>query len=107
MNQTSNTTPQPVLPNATAVLVLGILYIVVGCMTLGLILGIIGLALSKEGRIAYARNPEGYSGYGMLNAGRVLCIIGIVLGSISVFYVIIVLAIGGAVLGSLAEIFTW
>ena len=95
------------LPNASAVLVLGILSIVVGCLTLGLILGIIGLALSKEGRIAYAQNPDGYSGYGMLNAGRVLCIIGIVLGSLSIVYAIIALSIGGAVLGILSEFFTW
>ena len=97
----------PMLPNASAVLVLGILSILVGCVTLGLVLGIIGLVLSKEGRIAYADNPNGYSGYGMLNAGRVLSIIGIVLGSLSVFYVIFALAVGGAVLGILSEVFTW
>lgn len=71
------------LPNATATLVLGILSIVVGCGSIGLILGIIGLVLSKEGKLLYDQNPDGYTGYSNLNAGRVLCIIGIILGSIA------------------------
>jgi hypothetical protein len=71
------------LPNATATLVLGILSIVIGCGSLGLILGIIGLVLSKEGKGLYDQNPDGYTGYSNLNAGRVLCIIGIILGGIA------------------------
>lgn len=38
------------LPNAVAALVLGICSIVFGCLFLGLILGIIGLALSSKGK---------------------------------------------------------
>ena len=70
------------LPNATATLVLGILSIVIGCGSIGLILGIIGLVISKEAKQLYDQNPDGYTGYSNLNAGRVLCIIGIILGSI-------------------------
>ncbi len=71
------------LPNATATLVLGILSIVIGCGSIGLILGIIGLVISKEGKQLYDQNPDGYTGYSNLNAGRVLCIIGVILGSIA------------------------
>lgn len=71
------------LPNATATLVLGILSIVIGCGSVGLILGIIGLVISKEGKDLYEKNPDGYTGYSNLNAGRVLCIIGIILGSLA------------------------
>jgi hypothetical protein len=71
------------LPNATTTLVLGILSIVIGCGSIGLILGIIGLVLSKEANKLYDQNPDGYTGYGSLNAGRILCIIGIVIGSLA------------------------
>ena len=76
------------LPNATATLVLGILSIVIGCGSIGLILGIIGLVISKEGKQLYDQNPDGYTGYSNLNAGRVLCIIGIILGSIALSIVL-------------------
>lgn len=69
------------LPNSTAVLVLGILSLIFWCL-IGLILGIIGLVISKEGKNLYEKNPTAYSGYGSLNAGRVLCIIGIILNGI-------------------------
>lgn len=71
------------LPNATSTLVLGILSIVIGCGSLGLILGIIGLVISKEGKQLYDQNPDGYTGYSNLNAGRILCIIGVILGGIA------------------------
>lgn len=69
------------LPNSTAVLVLGILSLIFWCL-IGLILGIIGLVISKEGKTLYEKNPTAYTGYGSLNAGRVLCIIGIILNGI-------------------------
>ena len=87
--------PQPQLPNATATLVLGILSIVFGCLFVGLVLGIIGLVLSKKGKEAYQANPSGYSGYGSLNAGRILSIIGIVLNGLWILYLIIFVAIIG------------
>ena len=76
------------LPNATAVLVLGILSLVFWCF-LGLILGIIGLVISKEGKSLYDQYPNSYTGYGSLNAGRVLCIIGIVINGLGYVVAII------------------
>lgn len=74
------------LPNAVAVLVLGILSIPACCFYGGgLIFGIIALVLAKKDRALYAANPEGYEGYSNLNTGRILAIIGIVL---SVLYIL-------------------
>ncbi|MBN1597717.1 MAG: hypothetical protein JW894_05445 [Bacteroidales bacterium] len=70
------------LPNASTTLVLGILSLVLGCGTIGFILGIVGLVISKESKELYEQDPDAYIGYGTLNAGRVLCIIGIVFGGI-------------------------
>lgn len=90
------------LPNANATLVLGILSIVFGCAIAGFVLGIIGLAISKDGKRLYDADPEKYYGYGNLQAGRVLSIIGVVIGSFSVLYVIFWVIIGGAALGFLS-----
>lgn len=84
------------LPNSTAVLVLGICSIVFGCFFVGVILGIIGLSLSSKGRRLYKDNPELYDGYGSLNAGWIMSIIGLVLSGIYVFYWIIAVAILGS-----------
>jgi len=92
------------LPNSTATLVLGILSIVLGCGILGLVFGIIGLVLSKEGKLLYDENPNGYSGWGNLNAGRIMCIIGIVFSGLSIIYIVSILAIGGSIIGILAKL---
>ncbi len=85
------------LPNATAVLVLGICSIVFSCFLVGLILGIIGLSLSPRGRRLYRENPELYEGYGQLNAGWIMSIIGTVLGGLYILYfLIMVMMVGGA-----------
>jgi|SRR6185437_10257474 len=88
------------LPNATAVLVLGICSVVFGCAFIGTILGIIGIVLSSKGRAMNRSNPEEYYGYGQLNAGFILSIIGVCLGAFSTIYWIVV---GGAVLGILSH----
>ena len=82
-------TKQTPLPNASGTLVLGILSLVLGCGILGLILGIIGLVISKEAKQMYDNDPDAYTGYGTLNAGRVLCIIGIVIGGISLLVLLL------------------
>jgi len=85
------------LPNSTAVLVLGICSIIFGCFFVGLILGIIGLNMAGKGRKMYNANPELYDGYGALNAGWIMSIIGTILGGLYTIYWIIVVAIlGGA-----------
>jgi hypothetical protein len=91
------------LPNSTATLVLGICSLVFGCLFVGLILGIIGLAISGNSKRLYLQNPNVYEGYGTLNAGRITSIIGIILGSLSLlYYIIVVLLIGAATLPWLA-----
>ena len=84
------------LPNSTATLVLGICSLVFGCLFVGLILGIIGLAISGKSKRLYRQNPNDYSGYGALNAGRITSVIGVILGSLSLLYYIIVVVIIGA-----------
>jgi len=76
------------LPNATAVLVLGILSILTCCCygILGLILGIVALVLAKKDMKLYLESPELYSNYKNLNIGRILAIIGI---SLSAVYLIV------------------
>ncbi len=73
------------LPNATAVLILGILSIPgCCCYGIGLILAIIALVLAKKDAALYMENPDLYDGYPNLNTGRIFAIIGIVL---SAFYI--------------------
>jgi len=83
------------LPNSTAVLVLGICSIVFGCFFVGLIFGIIGLNMAGKGRKMYSANPELYDGYGALNAGWIMSIIGAILGGLYTIYWVIVVAILG------------
>ena len=85
------------LPNSTSVLVLGICSIIFGCFFIGLILGIIGLNLAGKGRRMYSANPELYDGYGALNAGWIMSIIGTILGGLYTIYWIIIGAILGGV----------
>lgn len=76
------------LPNATAVLVLGILSII-GCCCYGIpgvIFGIIALVLAKKDKQLYVQNPELYLNYNNVKTGRILAIIGII---ISALYIIL------------------
>jgi uncharacterized membrane protein len=78
------------LPNATAVLVLGILSILT-CWCygiIGLILGIIALFLAKSDLKLYRANPQDYINYQNLNIGRILAIIGIALSVLTVIFYI-------------------
>lgn len=85
------------LPNATAVLVLGIVSIV-GCCCYGIpgiIAGIIGLVLYNKDKALYLQNPEQYLNYSNLNTGRILCIIGLALSALNIIAMVILLATGG------------
>lgn len=75
---------QQKLPNATLILVFGILSIVTCCCygILGLIFGIIALVMAKKAVALYKENPEMYTDYGNVKTGKVLAIIGIVLSAI-------------------------
>ena len=93
MDQLNNPLQQRPLPNATAVLVLGILSIVT-CFCygiLGLILGIIAIVLAGKDKTLYSATPEVFTVASLknLNAGRICAIIGTIL---SVLYLIFIIA---------------
>ncbi|UFH33227.1 DUF4190 domain-containing protein [Chryseobacterium sp. C-71] len=86
------------LPNAQTVLILGIVSIVGTCCCTGLvgiICGLIGLNKYKSDKLLYDQNPSEYSDFSNLNTGRILCIIGLVLGAIQLIYTIFILATVG------------
>jgi len=90
---------QMALPNATAVLVLGILSILSCCCygIVGLILGIVALVLAKKDRALYALNPSQYTegSYKNLNAGRVCAIVGLILNIVYLLICIVFIAMFG------------
>ncbi|MFD2561141.1 CCC motif membrane protein [Aquimarina rubra] len=78
------------LPNATIILIFGIVSIVT-CFCygiLGLIFGIVALVLSKKAIELYNTNPELYTGYENVKAGKICAIIGIVLSSLYLLFII-------------------
>lgn len=95
MEQSQQPQFQQSLPNATAVLVLGILSIVVCFIT-----GIIALVMSKKDMALYAANPGAYTeaSYRNLKAGRICAIIGIVLQCLGIlFYILMAVIFVGAI----------
>jgi len=87
----ANQNNKPQLPNAIGILILGISSIVM-CATviLGIICGIIALVMSKNPKAMLEENPDGFRNPGILKAGRVTAIIGIIL---SILYIPLVLLI--------------
>lgn len=85
------------LPNATTVLILGIVSIVTCCCygIIGLITGGIGLMMASKDLKLYNENPELYSNYNNLKIGRILCIIGIILSALYLVYVIFLFSVIG------------
>ena len=84
------------ISSKVASLVLGICSLVFGCFFVGLICGIIGLVLANKG-LSVCRIDSSYTGQGMLKAGKITSIIGIVLGAIYIlYYIVAVLIIGAA-----------
>jgi len=81
---------QQKLPNATLILVFGIISIVTCCCygVLGLIFGIIAMVLAKKATAVYLENPEQYTGYSNVKTGKILAIIGIILNLLYLIYVI-------------------
>lgn len=70
---------QQKLPNAIAVLVLGILSILTCCCwgIIGFILSIVGLVLANKDLALYNANPGLYTNYDNLKIGRILCMVGL------------------------------
>lgn len=81
---------QQKLPNATLILVFGILSIVTCCCygVIGLILGIVAIVLAKKATQVYSENPEAYTGFQNVKTGKVLAIIGIVLSALYLIFVL-------------------
>lgn len=77
------------LPNATAVLVLGILSILFcWCYGIvGIILSVIALVLANKDMSLYKVEPQNYTNYGNLNAGRIMAIIGLILNVLFLAYI--------------------
>lgn len=86
-------------------LVLGICSIVLGCLFVGLVCGIVCLSITGKSYREYKNNPDLYVGGGMLVAGRVLSIIGIVLGGFYLLYYIFLLAVAGSFFVPYFELF--
>jgi hypothetical protein len=89
---------QQQLPNATAVLVLGIISLVL-CGIIGLICGIIALNMAGKAKALYESNPGMYTeaSYSNVSSGRTCALIGVILSSIVVvfmiFYLIFIFAL--------------
>jgi len=88
------------LPNATAVLVLGILSLVF-CFCIGFIgfvLAIIALVLHKKDKEMYLTNPKAYdASFKNSKAGFICALIGLILNSFSVIWFIIAISSGNSV----------
>ena len=85
------------LPNATLVLVMGILSIV-GCCCYGipgLIFGIVAIILGTKATKIYKQDPQLYTGYGNVQAGKIMGIIGVVLSVLAVIYILWVISYFG------------
>ena len=91
-----NNGPQTSLPNATAVLILGIVSIPTCCCggIIGLICGIIALILAKKDMDLYASTPGNYTpaSFNNLKAGRICAIIGTILSALYLLWTIFVVA---------------
>jgi hypothetical protein len=91
VNQSNNNFGNGQVPNATAVLVLGIISIV-GCIFYGipgLICGIIAIVLHKKDKAVYLTNPAMYeTSFKNSKAGNVCAIIGL---SLSILFIVILI----------------
>lgn len=85
------------LPNSTLILVFGILSIITCCCygIIGLILGIVAIVLAKKATTLYAENPELYTGFQNVKTGKILAIIGVILSTLTILYLLWVLSMIG------------
>ncbi len=80
---------QQKLPNETAIIILSIFGIVCcWCFGLGLIPSVIALVLALKAQKLYRENPDLYVNSSTIKTGKILAIIGIVLGLYSIGSVI-------------------
>ena len=80
---------QQKLPNATLILVFGILSIVGCCFYgIGIVLAIVALVLAAKASKLYAENPDGYTGFQNVKTGKILAIIGLILSALYLLLII-------------------
>jgi hypothetical protein len=100
-NNFDSNVPKIDLPNATVVLVLGIISIVTCCCygIIGLICGIIALVLAKSATALYVADPGRYTenSYKNMNAGKICAWVGLIMSVLYLIFVIwLIAAIGVA-----------
>ncbi|XLS30393.1 CCC motif membrane protein [Flavobacteriaceae bacterium M23B6Z8] len=87
------------LPNVTISLVLGIISFIACCCSSGLggvLFSGIALFLANKDQKTYLENPELYENYGSLKTARIIAIIGLVLGALTLIGTIIwIISLGG------------
>lgn len=79
------------LPNATTALVLSIISFIACCISMGIggiILSAIALVLTNRDKKRFAEAPEEYNNYGQVKTARILAVIGLILGILSLIYVV-------------------
>lgn len=99
------------LPNATGVLVMGIISLALcWCYGIpGITLGIISLILGGKAKKLYKANPEQYtlSSYKNMNAGYICAIIGTCLSALYLVFIIIYFLIIGVALSTAFSSMPW
>ena len=102
------------IPNSQGILILGIFSLVTsfccgGIGFVGLILGIIAVAMSTKATEVYEQNPKVYteSSNKNVNAGKICGIIGICLNGLMIVVGIIYLLVAGAGLATFFSEFPW
>ena len=79
------------LPHSQSALILGISSIVTACCcwgVIGVIVGIIGLTESNKAIAIHNQNPNDFDGINNAQTGRTTSIIGIIIGAISMLWMI-------------------
>ena len=80
---------QQKLPNATISLILGIISFIACCCSMGiggLLFSGIAFFLVKKDENLYAENPELYSNYSQVKTSKIIAIIGLALGALSLLW---------------------
>jgi hypothetical protein len=95
VKSTQQPAQQVPLPNASTILTLGIISVVL-CWChgiVGLVLAIVALVLASKDMALYNTNPGGYTpaSYSNVKSGRIIAIIGLVLAGVFLFFLIIAL----------------
>lgn len=90
---------QEKLPNTTTAMVLGIISFICCCFSSGiggLIFSGIALIFANKDKKLYEENPEFYYNYNQLKTARIIAIIGLILGAITLITSIIyIISMGG------------